>query len=225
MSILRSRAQTSALMLCCALIAWTVGSDLAGRGPSPADAVTWEAIEPVAMSIGDDALLGTATAHVALIEFADFECPFCSAFAQDVLPVLKRDYIDTGRVSFVFRHLPLSSHKYALRAAMLAECGRQQGTFWDVYSALFSRRGFLDESALSAMDASIRSAGDRCDATRASRAVDVDIQLARRLGISDAPTFVVGKLDGGTVRAAARLVGMAEVGEFAREFEQLLKQK
>jgi protein-disulfide isomerase len=81
-------------------------------------------VEPI--SIAGAALKGTASAPVAIVEYSDFECPYCATFVRTTFPDLDREYIATGRVLFAFRHLPLETiHKRAFRAAEASECANR----------------------------------------------------------------------------------------------------
>jgi len=74
----------------------------------------------------DDAILGGKNAPVTIVEFSDYECPFCKRFHDETLPLIKEKYIDTGKASFVYRDLPIESHKKAYPSALAAECVRDQ---------------------------------------------------------------------------------------------------
>ena len=80
----------------------------------------------VQVSVDDDAILGDKNAPIALIEFSDYQCPFCRRFFNDALPQIKSNYIDTGKVKLVYRDFPLSFHPGAQPAAEGAECVRGQ---------------------------------------------------------------------------------------------------
>jgi protein-disulfide isomerase len=92
--------------------------------------------EPI--SIDSAATKGSSTAPVVMIAFADFQCPYCGRFTRDVLPALERDYITSGQVQYVYRHLPLSNHQYAVPAAHAAECAGASGQFWPMHDRLFA---------------------------------------------------------------------------------------
>jgi protein-disulfide isomerase len=81
---------------------------------------------PVKVSVDDDPVLGDKNAPLTLIEFSDYECPFCKKSFEQVLPELKKNYIDTGKVKFVYRDFPLSFHANAQKEAEAAECARAQ---------------------------------------------------------------------------------------------------
>ena len=95
---------------------------------------------PVKISVDDDPVLGDPNAELTLIEFSDFQCPFCQRFHAETLPLIKANYIDTGIVKLVYRDFPLQSiHPNALPAAVAAECAEDQGMFWEYHDMLFQR--------------------------------------------------------------------------------------
>jgi protein-disulfide isomerase len=109
------------------------------------------ALASVRLPLTGSALRGSANAKVALVEFSDFQCPFCVKFEQEIMPTLSREYIETGKVLLVFRHYPQSTlHPQAFAAAEFAECAGRQGQFWPFHSLLTASRGNLETESLSA---------------------------------------------------------------------------
>ena len=83
------------------------------------------------MRLADNPMLGAPEAPLTLIEFSDYQCPFCRRFAETTLPLLKRDYIETGKLRYVFRDFPLDRlHPQARKAAEAAHCAGDQGQYW-----------------------------------------------------------------------------------------------
>ncbi len=135
---------------------------------------------------------GSLTAPVVLMEFGDFQCPFCSAFALNVLPKLDRDYIETGRVKLVFRQFPLPIHRRAAEAADAAECAGRQGKFWEYHDALFRSGGGFEDPDLArfAVDVGVdASRFETCVRTEAPAAIRDALAEAHRLGLTSTPTF------------------------------------
>jgi len=93
-----------------------------------------------AISIDDDAILGDPNAPVTIIEFSDFECPFCQRFFSETLSQIQKEYIDTGKARLVYRDFPLSFHPGAQPAAEAAECAKAQGKFWEMHDLIFSKQ-------------------------------------------------------------------------------------
>lgn len=84
--------------------------------------------------------LGQESAPVTIVEFADFECPFCKAYFNDTFAQIKKDYIDTGKVKYYYRHFPLSFHPLAQPFANAAECANDQGKFWEMHDKIFKEQ-------------------------------------------------------------------------------------
>ncbi|MDP3731062.1 MAG: DsbA family protein [bacterium] len=94
----------------------------------------------VEVSVDDDPMLGDKNAPVTIVEFSDFQCPFCRTFWKNTLPLIKSNYIDTGKVRFVYRDYPLSFHESAQAAAEAGECAEDQGQYWQMHDKLFSEQ-------------------------------------------------------------------------------------
>ena len=93
--------------------------------------------QPV-ITADDDPVLGSVDAPVTMIEFSDFQCPFCARFYSETLPLIKANFIDTGLVKMVYRDFPLQSiHPNAIPAAVASECADEQGTYWEYHDILF----------------------------------------------------------------------------------------
>jgi protein-disulfide isomerase len=82
--------------------------------------------------------VGSDSAPVEVVEYSDFECPFCARFATLQMPAVRRQLIETGLVRWRFRDFPLSNHPYSRYAAHAAQCAGEQGRFWEMHDALFA---------------------------------------------------------------------------------------
>ena len=102
----------------------------------------------VQVSVDDDALLGDKDAKVTIVEFSDYQCPFCRKFWTDTYPLIKAEYIDTGKANLVFRDFPLASlHPIAQKSAEAAECAREKGGdegYYKMHDKMFSEQNILD---------------------------------------------------------------------------------
>ena len=88
--------------------------------------------------------MGAADAPVVLVEFSDFQCPFCRSFYNDAYKQIKSEYVETGKVKFVYRHFPLNNiHPAAQKAAEASECALDQGLFWEMHNKLFDEQNAL----------------------------------------------------------------------------------
>lgn len=95
---------------------------------------------PVNVSVDDDAVLGKSDAPVTIIEFSDFQCPYCRKFWKEALAQIKKEYIDAGKAKLVFRDYPLSFHPMATPSAEAAECAKEQGKFWEMHDVMFQEQ-------------------------------------------------------------------------------------
>ena len=105
----------------------------------------------VEVSADDDAFLGPENAKVTIVEFSDYQCPFCRSFWRETLNQIKKEYIDSGKsVKFVYRDFPLSQiHPMAQKYAEAAECARDQGKFWQMHDKIFQEQDKLGQGTIS----------------------------------------------------------------------------
>ena len=97
--------------------------------------------DKVEVKIGDrDHVLGNPDAKVLFVEFSDFQCPFCRSFWSGALPEIKKNYIDTGKVMFIYKHFPLDFHLGAIPAAEGSECAGEQGKFWEMHDKIYEEQ-------------------------------------------------------------------------------------
>jgi protein-disulfide isomerase len=97
--------------------------------------------QPVKISLDNDPIRGDPNAPITIVEFSDFQCPFCARFHVQTLPLLLEEYIDTGKVNLVYRDFPIQSiHPNALPAAVAAECANEQGKYWEYHDTLFEKQ-------------------------------------------------------------------------------------
>lgn len=142
----------------------------------------------------DDPVLGPVDAPVTIIEFADFQCPYCVRHFQETYPLIIAQYGD--QVRFVFKNFPLTSiHPEADPAAQAAECAREQGMFWEYHDLLFGGTLGLGQAAYQGYAAQLGldvAALNTClEEGRYAQAVDQDMAQGQQLGVSSTPTFFV----------------------------------
>lgn len=102
----------------------------------------------VEATIDDDAILGDKDAPVTIIEFSDYQCPFCRVFWRDTLSLIEEEYINTGKVRFVYRDYPLPSHLMALSFAEAAECAGDQDSYWEMHDMIFEEQDKIGEGTI-----------------------------------------------------------------------------
>jgi len=141
--------------------------------------------------------MGSPTAPVTIVEFSDFECPYCKRFHDETLPKLKQDYIDKGLVRFIHKDLPLPFHENAHSAAIAARCAQEDGKYWEAYRALYNQQNCLTckgPLAITATTGIKKDKLERCSQDkRINQAVNINTSEAELNGIRATPTFVIGQ--------------------------------
>lgn len=217
--------------------AW-VDALLAGDQPPPVEGEQteqevpfWATVEGAApdparpgYTVAGDEWRGDPAAPVVVVEISDFQCPFCRQHTLETQPALDEQYVASGQVRWVFKHLPLDIHPQATSAAVAAECAAEQGAFWEMHDLLFER---VEEWAVAVADpALVVLAGDlgldqaAFEACLASRAA-----LERVLADVKDLTGVIGSTPSFVVIAGER-VGLVEgarpLEQFVAAFDELL---
>ncbi len=169
---------------------------------------------------------GSPDAVVTLIEFADYECPFCIRHFTQTMPQIEANYIKTGKVRYVFRDLPIDQlHPTAIRAHEAARCAAEQGRFWELHPLLFSPPGTHSDAAIEAL---ARKAGldmptfTAClESGRTTAAVRQTAAAAAQLGATGTPTFFIGLRDGSSdqIRVVQGIAGAQPYAAFARALD------
>ena len=162
------------------------------RGAGAAPSVEYEASNYYDES---DPMLGDPNAPVTIVEFSDFECPFCARFYSQTYKLIKEDYIDTGKANIVFRDFPLAFHPQAEPAAIAAECAHEQGKFWEFHDLIFENQARLSPSAYLGwaedLELDMDQFSDCVDSQKYKSEVAKDYNDGGRLGITGTPGFFV----------------------------------
>lgn len=156
-----------------------------------------EQITRAKMNLAGFAMLGSKDAPLTVVEFTDYQCPFCQRFHTTSFPDLKTNYIDTGKVRFYSRDMPLDIHANAMRAAEAARCAGDQGQFWKLRDVMGSNPDKLDLEHILGFAGDLKmdtSAMRMCvEGGKYKNAVQMDVLEAMKIGANGTPTFVIGK--------------------------------
>lgn len=165
---------------------------LRGRAPAPPP-------EPqnVVLDIKDDPFKGQPDAKLTLIEFSDYQCPFCARHFRETIPQLEREYIATGKVKYVFRNFPIESiHPQAFKAHEAAHCAGEQGNYWEMHGRLFA-----NQKAMSPKDLSEHAQRLSLDMPKFQQCLEggkyvskirQDLSEGQKAGVQGTPTFFLG---------------------------------
>jgi protein-disulfide isomerase len=170
-------------------------------------------------------VMGAGDAPLTLIEFTDYQCPYCKRFRDRSWPELKAKYVDTGKLRFVIRDLPLGIHAQAMPAAIAARCAGEQGRFWPVHEALFESQATLSAEMIVATVKRLgvgSEAFERCRKDpRTQMGIEADVAEAENIGVSGTPGFVLGSRKGEKV-AGELILGAQPTEVFSSRIEALL---
>lgn len=144
----------------------------------------------------DDPVRGDPKAPVTIVEFGDYQCPFCRRFFVEVEPQIIEEYVETGKVKLVYRDFPLrSAHPAAQEAAEAANCAGDQGAYWEFHDLAYQRQEQLGLEAYLQWAGELRLDGDQfrscIDAGTYQSEVDSDFQEGVQAGVTGTPTFFV----------------------------------
>ena len=178
----------------------------------------------------DDALFkGEKNAKVTLIEFADYQCPFCARFYRETFPQIQENYIFTGKVKFFFRNFPLErSHPQAFKAAVAANCAGEQGKFWAMHDRLFTHqeelgsKDLLQHAKMLALDSAKFT---RClDSEESAAKVRRELAEGEKAGVKVTPTFLLGIAEPNNPELTVQntIVGAKPYTEFKEAIDSLL---
>lgn len=170
-------------------------------------------------------ILGDENAKVTIVEFSDFQCPFCKRYIDETHEQLKEKYIDTGKVKFAFRHYPLTSiHPNAQIAHEASECANEQGKFWEYHDLIFAQQDTWSPQTLAdATTSLVGYAGElslntdqfqSCvESEKYKQVVLDDLEAGSQVQVDGTPAFFVN---------GYRLVGAQPFSEFERVIEEEL---
>jgi len=148
--------------------------------------------------VDDDPSLGRTDAPLTIVEFSDFQCPFCERFHSQTFPLIKQQYIDTGKVRFVYRDFPLGFHPNAEPAALVAECADEQGKFWEFHDKIFENQETLSDAMYriwaQELGLNTEQFNSCLDSGKYRAEVQKDLADGTAAGIGGTPGFFVGEV-------------------------------
>ncbi len=161
--------------------------------------------------------LGREDAPVTIVEFSDYQCPFCRRYHGAAYAELKKNYIDTGKVRYVIRDLPLEMHLNASVAANAAYCAGDQDRFWQMRDLLLAESADLSEESIAKfgtqLDLNMERFGACLKAKDHTAQIQRDASVAASLGINSTPSFVIGRTTRGQIEGV-RIAGALSYSAF-----------
>jgi protein-disulfide isomerase len=199
---------------------------------APPQAVGPTLDSPIVVSLEGAAIRGDKNAIVTVIEFTDYQCPFCSRFFRDTMPQIENDYVKSGKIQYALREFPLESiHPLAFKAAEAASCSGEQGKYWEMHDRLFANQNTLAAQHLfTHADVLGLDTGKFkicLESGKYVAKVRRDLTDAQKAGINGTPTFFIGLTDpkGIEIKAVAKIVGAQNYLAFKTAIDALLAQQ
>ena len=181
--------------------------------------------------LDDDPVKGNPDATVTIVEFSDYQCPFCQRFHQTTLPLLLENYVDTGKVKFVYRDFPIQSlhPNGALPAAVASECADEQGMFWEYHDKLFQTQKKWERLATEDIGNELKifavelglntNQFNECfNSGKYLEEVNNDLQDGTSYGITGTPGFFIGNEEIGYIKIS----GAQPYSVFQNVLDQML---
>jgi protein-disulfide isomerase len=191
-------------------------------------------VEDVSLTLNvvDDPAMGSPEARVTLIEFTDYQCPFCARHSTKVLPQIAKTFIDTGKLQYILRDFPIASiHPHAAKAHEAAHCASEQGKYWEMHDQLFAHHKALQPEKLGgyAQTAGVTdtAAFQACvESGKYSEQVTRGLADGSKAGIRGTPSFLLGVTEAdGTVKVVKLIRGAQPFPAFQQHINTLLAPK
>jgi protein-disulfide isomerase len=186
-------------------------------------------LEDVFVSTAGAPSLGQRTAKVTIVEFSDYQCPFCGRYATQTMPQLLDEYVKTGKVRYVFRNFPLEQlHPSAEKAAEASSCAGDQGKFWEAHDRLFKNQQALDlkqlQSHAVALGLDLAKFQQCLESGKYASAVMADVAEGQNFNVRGTPSFFFGtEMKDSKLKAVKFLSGAVPLKKFEDVIDNLLK--
>jgi protein-disulfide isomerase len=171
--------------------------------------------------------VGKEDAPLVLVEYTDYQCPFCQQFHNTSYAQIKTNYIDTGKIRFVSRDFPLGFHENAMRGAIAARCAAEQGKYWELRHTMIVNASQLQPDKIEGYAANVSMDVNKfktCVAADKFKAsIDKDIAEGTAAGINGTPSFVLGRVKDGKLQGV-RMVGAMPYSQFDAKIQEMLAQ-
>lgn len=186
--------------------------------------------EPMDVMLSGKPYRGNEDAKVTVVEYTDFQCPFCKRHKTNTLTKLMADYVATGKVRYYIGQFPLKSiHPQATKASEAALCANDQGKYWEVHDAIFDNQRKISEADLAGYAEGLGLDVDAFKSCLSSgkytEKVNADLQEGMKAGIRGTPSFVLGLTDpndDSKFRATEFIRGAQPYAAFQKALDDLL---
>jgi protein-disulfide isomerase len=186
--------------------------------------------ESVVLDLGNNPFKGQKTAPLTMVEFTDYQCPFCGRYARDTYAQIDKEYVATGKIKYVLLDLPLESiHPFAFKAAAAATCAGEQGKYWEMHDRLFANQQTLDSWTAHAEAVGLDVARFETCLNSDKTAADIrrDMTQAQIAGVTGTPGFFLAATDPASnkVKTLRSIKGAQPYAAFKAQIDALLLER
>ena len=184
------------------------------------------AIAPKEIPLNDPYAMGDDSAKVIIIEFTDYQCPYCARHSKGVLPEIKKNFVDTGKIQYAIRDYPLGFHAEAKGAAISANCAGEQGKYWEMHDVLFDNPRNLSkdfyQQQVAKLDLNLEKFQTCVDNPASATAIDQSIADGSKYGVSGTPKSFIGVIKDNKIVNIKSISGAQGYNVFAAAIEERL---
>ncbi len=182
------------------------------------------------LDLANNPFKGQKNAPLTLVEFTDYQCPFCSRHVRETYPQIEREYIATGKLKYVMLDMPLESiHKFAFKAAEAANCAGEQGKYWEMHDRLFANQQTIDSWTVHAEAVGLDLPRFEACLGSGQQAAEIrrDIAQAQSAGITGTPGFFLAATDPASnkVKTLRSIKGAQPYAAFKAQIDALLQEQ
>jgi protein-disulfide isomerase len=183
--------------------------------------------QKVLLELDDNPSQGDRAAKLTLIEFSDYQWPYCARHVRETAPQITKEYIETGKLRHVFMDFPLESmHKFAFKAAEAANCAGEQGKYWEMHDEIFANQRKMEPWAdrAKAIGLDVPKFEECLNSGRQAKEIRRDMAEGQKAGVTGTPAFFLAYTDpkSSKVTTAVRITGARPFASFKSEIDKLL---
>jgi len=172
-------------------------------------------------------VIGKSASHLVMIEFSDYQCPFCGQYARETFPKIKELYVNTNKMDYAMIDMPLPIHNLASKAAEAVHCGEDQGKFWEMHEQMMVKQDMLDKlsSYATNLSLSLPQYEECLNSGKHAKRVAAEVEMAAKFGITAVPGFILAARDPQNPSKAKGIIalrGAMPLEMFQKEIDQAL---
>lgn len=169
--------------------------------------------------------IGHQAAEIAIVEFMDYQCPFCVRHAKNTYPAIKKNYIDTGKVKYLTYDFPLDFHKEAKTASFATHCAKAVGRYTEMREELLNNYRKLSKQLISEIANKLQLDNEKFDTCMNNNAIaskiDANFKYGTSLGVSGTPKFFIGRVNGNVMTDVIVISGAQPYSKFEHAIEKI----